>query len=200
MFSIMESNKVVTVYCDFTKLSNDSGTVPCLYSNIAKCIDFCFYEKTAALQKWIGYADVKSLPTFFYAQKTAQFSTKGVPVPFEYERLNIGKAMNVQKGIFTAPRSGVYFFAYSGVATLSAPNGYIDIALMVNGNPVGTAECHSKTGGNEWETYSLQSTIDLKAGDQVWLQIVVLNSAVIQDNNDHFTHFTGWMLQEHISP
>jgi hypothetical protein len=58
------------------------------------------------LQKWIGNAGVKSLPVIFYAQKNSKFSTQGVPIPFELERLNIGGAMNGKTGKFTAPRNG----------------------------------------------------------------------------------------------
>ncbi|EFX65556.1 vertebrate C1q and tumor necrosis factor-related protein-like protein [Daphnia pulex] len=175
LFSIMESNKIVNVYCDFTKPSNDS-----------------------ALQNWIGYADVKSLPTFFYVQKTAPFSTLGAPIPFEIERLNIGGAMNKTTGKFTAPRKGVYFFAFNGVGTLDKP-GYLDVGLMVNGVQIGRAECHSTTGG-EWETLTLQSTIELKTGDSVWLQILFSFGSYLQDNSDaQFNHFSGWLLQEYLS-
>jgi hypothetical protein len=152
------------------------------------------------LQKWIGYADVKSLPTYFYVQKTGPFSTSGVPIPFELERLNIGGAMNITTGKFTAPRKGVYFFAFSGVGVLDRP-GWVDVGLMVNGVQIGRAECHSTTGGGEWETLTLQSTIELKAGDSVWLQIVALQGAYLQDISERqFTHFSGWMLQEDLSP
>ncbi|XP_046637023.1 uncharacterized protein LOC124315387 isoform X4 [Daphnia pulicaria] len=177
LFSIMDSNKIVNVYCDFTKPSNDS-----------------------ALQKWIGYTDVKSLPTYFYVQKRSGFSTLGVPIPFEIERLNIGGAMNIKTGKFTAPRKGVYFFAFSGVSIADRP-GHFDLGLMVNGVQIGRAECASTTGGADWETLTLQSTIELKMGDLVWLQIIGSHWAYLQDNSEgQFTHFSGWLLQEDLSP
>jgi hypothetical protein len=161
---------------------------------------FFFPATKPALQKWIGYTDVKSLPTYFYVQKRSNFKTLGVPIPFETERLNIGGAMNIKTGKFTAPRKGVYFFAFSGVSVLDRP-GWLDVGLMVNGVQIGRAECHSNPGGGEWETLTLQSTIELKAGDSVWLQIVVLQGAYLQDIIDRqFTHFSGWMLQEDLSP
>jgi hypothetical protein len=154
----------------------------------------------AALQKWIGYTDVKSLPTYFYVQKRSGFSTLGVPIPFEIERLNIGGAMNIKTGKFTAPRKGVYFFAFSGVSIADRP-GHFDLGLMVNGVQIGRAECASTTGGADWETLTLQSTIELKMGDLVWLQIIGSHWAYLQDNSEgQFTHFSGWLLQEDLSP
>jgi hypothetical protein len=161
---------------------------------------FFLSRNKAALQKWIGYADVKSLPTYFYVQKRSGFSTFGVPIPFEIERLNIGGAMNITSGKFSAPRKGVYFFAFSGVGVIDRP-GHLDVGLMVNGVQIGRAECASRTDGGDWETLTLQSTIELKAGDSVWLQIVNLHSAYLQELNDgQFTHFSGWLLQEDLSP
>ncbi|EFX65567.1 C1q and tumor necrosis factor-related protein-like protein 3 [Daphnia pulex] len=152
-----------------------------------------------ALQNWIGYADVKSLPTYFYAQKTGPFGTSGVPIPFESETLNIGGAMNITTGKFTAPRKGVYFFAFNGVSILNQ-YGFVNLDLMVNGVQIGRAQCDSKVSGGEWETLTLQSTIELKAGDLVWLQILNLQGAFLQDQNPgHLTHFSGWMLQEYLS-
>jgi hypothetical protein len=51
----------------------------------------------------------------------------------------------------------------------------MDVALKVHGKEVGRAQRKSHVG-NEWETLALQSTMDLKAGDQVWLQIIGLSS------------------------
>ncbi|XP_046637796.1 uncharacterized protein LOC124316109 [Daphnia pulicaria] len=179
LFSIMESNKIVNVYCDFTKPSNDP-----------------------ALQKWIGYTDVKSLPTYFYAQKRSDFSTLGVPIPFELETLNVGGAMDTNTGKFKAPRKGVYFFAFSGVGVIAPGRGFLDVGLMVNGVHFGRANCDSNTG-QEWETLSFQSTIQLKAGDSVWLQIVGQESPtnILTDRgtDGQFTHFSGWLLQEELS-
>jgi hypothetical protein len=75
----------------------------------------------------------------------------------------------------------------------------MNVALMVNGKEVGSAQRKSHFS-NEWETLALQSTMDLKAGDQVWLQILVLSSIILHDESYHFTHFNGLILQEDISP
>jgi hypothetical protein len=161
---------------------------------------FFLSRNKAALQKWIGYADdVKSLPTYFYVKKNGPFSTFGVPIPFELERLNIGGAMNIQTGKFTAPRKGIYFFAFSGVGAFINGNNWLEVRLMVNGVQIGSTHCD---GNNEWEALTLQSTIELKMGDSVWLQIAGSQGAYLQNNSDEggYTNFSGWLLQEDLSP
>jgi hypothetical protein len=195
----MGSNKIQTVYCDFTKSPSDSGTANSK-TKIKYSVKSIFYKcNLIALQKWIGFADVQSLPTIFYVQKNGAFSIKNVPIPYEISVTNIGGAMDEKKGIFTAPRNGVYFFGFSGIGTFSSNWGWLDVSLMKNGNMVGVAECNSGTAGN-WETLSFQLTIQLKAGDQVWTQITEINNAVLHEDGRHFVHFNGYMLQEELSP
>ena len=198
----MGSNKIQTVYCDFTKSPSDSGT-----ANSKQKISFSvksIFKKcnSIALQKWIGFADVQSLPTIFYVQRNSDFSIRNVPIPYEISVTNIGGAMDEKKGIFTAPRNGVYFFGFSGIGLFSSPNwGWLDVSLMKNGNMVGVAECFSTQGtAGNWETLSFQLTIPLKAGDQVWTQIIEIGNAVLHDEGRHFVHFNGYMLQEELSP
>ncbi|KAI9563481.1 C1q-like adipose specific protein-like protein [Daphnia sinensis] len=63
VYSVIGSKSVETVFCDFFKAQNQQGF--------------------QTFQKWIGYADVKSLPTYFYVQRNSNFNTVGVPIPFQ---------------------------------------------------------------------------------------------------------------------
>ena len=38
------------------------------------------------------------------------FNTTETPIPFDLEVVNDGNAMDLASGIFTAPRTGIYFF------------------------------------------------------------------------------------------
>ena len=110
--------------------------------------------------------------------------------------------MNLQSGKFVAPRTGKYYFSTSGRAYFAASSGrYFIIQLFKNGAGIGSAHGDEiSTVDYQFENFSIQSTLDLKAGDEIWLQITVMPSGVyLTDDGNHFTHFTGWLLEEDIS-
>ncbi len=145
------------------------------------------YFLIVGFQTWIGHVDVKSSPVYFYVQKDNNFnmSNTNVPIPFEIERLNVGGAMNLTSGTFTAPRKGTYFFSFSGIS------GGADLNIFLNVNGSGLGMGHTST---PFDTLTQQSTLHLNAGDKVWVQSA--KAGYLHDNGNHYTHFTGWLLQE----
>jgi hypothetical protein len=146
---------------------------------------------------------VKSAPVYFYVQRSSEFAILNTPIPFTVARVNEGNAMNLATGKFTAPRNGIYFFAFTAEVNFPADSSsYVDlyIGIYLNGVKVGSGENEdANTVSNQNEQVTLQSTLNLKIGDQVWVQIWRMSSgAGLVDGSDHYTHFTGFMLQEEI--
>jgi hypothetical protein len=108
--------------------------------------------------------------------------------------------MNLQTGKFTAPRKGKYFFSAFGSAGIlaSSTRFYGDIYIVLNGNRIG-GSCPDDTANvNQWESFTLQSTLNLQAGDQIWWEIVYMTPGFsIRPNG--FNHFTGFLLEEDIT-
>ena len=158
---------------------------------------FLIYE---GFQKWIGFEDIISSPTYFNVQKTINFDQTNTPIPFEIERLNVGEAMNLQTGKFTAPRTGKYFFSLSGLGYFPASSSNLDmyIYLLKGGSLIANAYSGSTSPGGQFETFSLQSTLQLQVGEQIWVEINRMSPGAFLDGNG-FTHFTGWLLQEDVS-
>jgi hypothetical protein len=119
--------------------------------------------------------------------------------------VNEGNAMDLTSGKFTAPRPGIYFFSFTGVAYLSSLSSRVDFDsnLYLNGNQIGRS--HVVEGNppvNQLNPFTLQSTLNLKNGDQVWVTIWYTSSSsssLFDSSNVHFTHFTGFMLEEEIA-
>jgi len=117
-------------------------------------------------------------------------------MPWEYKRLNEGEAMNLANGIFTVPVNGIYHFEFSGIKDESAP--YLYVILQVNGTRIGDAGTGFGNNTGTYESYSLTASLRLKAGDRVNLYNVA--DSVLFDGGATRTHFTGWLVEEDLSP
>ena len=152
-----------------------------------------FDYNSAGFQTDIGQEKVTH-PVYFYVHKNSLTTIPGV-IKFEIARLNIGNAMDIKTGIFTAPRSGVYFFLFSGLKAVNNNGDRLEIRLQINGSfNVALAwfsNVASFFGGG------LHSTLRLNAGDTVAL---VLQLGVLYDNPwDYYSHFSGWLLEEDLA-
>ncbi|EFX78423.1 hypothetical protein DAPPUDRAFT_320383 [Daphnia pulex] len=149
----------------------------------------------------IGFEDVKSSPTYFYVQIfNLSFDQPNVPIPFDTARLKVGGSMNLQTGIFTVPRKGKYFFSASGIGFILASSArfWVDIHIMRNGNRIGSSSPDDTANFRQWEQFSLQSTLNLQPGDQIWWEIGYMNAGFKISHNG-FNHFTGFLLEEEIT-
>jgi hypothetical protein len=166
-----------------------------LFLLVIVCLILLFTDK----QKWIGYADVKSTPVHFYVQRNSPFNKTETPIPFDLALVNEGNAMDLRSGKFTAPRPGIYFFSFVGVAHLTSSSfAWFYSDLFLNGNRIGSSRVRENVNPvNQWSPLTLQSTLNLKKGDQVWVQFTYSGS-YLHDSGNHFTHFTGFMLEEEI--
>ena len=112
--------------------------------------------------------------------------------------------MNLSSGKFTAPRTGTYFFSFTGLIGYPTPCSsvcFLELGLYLNGNMIGKSwNDEANTVGFQEVPLILQSTLNLQTGDQVWLQIIYITSgAVLFESSSKVTTFTGWLLQENIS-
>jgi hypothetical protein len=142
---------------------------------------------------------VKSAPVHFYVQRNSSFDTTNTPISFSSARVNEGNAISLPTGKFTSPRTGTYFFFFTGVATFPVSAGRAQLGLYLNGGEIGKSVIEkANVLLRQWSVLSLQSTLSLKSGDQVWVQMDVTSWSYMYDSSDHLTHFTGFMLDEEI--
>lgn len=151
-----------------------------------------------ANQTWIGAMDVKTQQVLFSVKRTTNYNSPKSVIPFQKEILNIGNAMNTSSGIFTAPVSGTYYFAFSALKLDAAtPNTYI--FFQKNGVTLTATYSNNVNGNLEYNTLGTQILLNLKAGDYVNLY---LNSGALFDSSavqDSYTVFSGWLESQDLA-
>jgi C1q domain len=98
--------------------------------------------------------------------------------------------MNITSGIFTAPKSGIYSFSFTGLKDWQA--NPLSVLLYHNTNWITTAYGAGAAG---YLTADLSSILSLKFGDQIRL---VLGYGQLFDGDAHYTNFIGMLLQEEM--
>ena len=64
----------------------------------------------------IGYNDVKtSAGVYFSVKRKTTYIIKNTVLPYDDADVNVGGAMNIATGVFTAPTSGRYHFSFHGL-------------------------------------------------------------------------------------
>ncbi len=111
--------------------------------------------------------------------------------------------MNLTSGIFTAPRPGIYFFSFTGHAEFpfsSFSVVQLRVGLYLNGDRIGLGFVSESNTAGQDSPLTLQSTLNLNSNDQVWVAIyyAATEAYLYDDNSWHYTHFTGFMLEEEI--
>jgi hypothetical protein len=149
----------------------------------------------------MGFTNVQSVPTYFFVTKdSSSFNSLHIPIPFSTAKLNIGGALNLSSGKFTAPRTGTYFFSFIGMIGFPTTSSSVPaFTLGIYSNGIGIAwgwTDEANTVVTQEVPLVLQSTVNLQAGDQVWLQITSISTGVILYQ---VPAFTGWLLQENLS-
>lgn len=152
-------------------------------------------------EKWIGFADVKSAPTFFHVQRSTEFREGGVPIPFEYFFINKGEGNNLGSGIFSATRTGTYFFSLASLAILSADSSSSQsfvLSLYKNDEIIDYDGAELSVGNNntQFAVLTIQTMLELKSDDEISLKI---SSKSPESYLLYVRYFSGWMLEEKLS-
>ncbi|CAL8372103.1 cerebellin 18 [Gadus morhua] len=119
--------------------------------------------------------------------------TTNVPIPYTLIATNDGNGYNPALGIFTAPRAGVYSFAYTVYSSVGTTGArlYHNIQLMLNGEVV--ASTWEDNREDTEDSGSQVVVLQMRRGCQVYMEMVSGRSLAGNTRNA-YNHFSGYLV------
>ncbi|XP_048768401.2 multimerin-1-like [Ostrea edulis] len=122
----------------------------------------------------------------FNAKASSTHSISGqTRATFNSVDLNIGGGYNAAKGIFTAPKSGIYVFEWT-IMTYASKTAYT--ALKVNGKQNALSHCHNNNHGIYMFCTKL-TIVRMEAGQEAWIYSWSGTSYIYGSNISSFSGF-----------
>ena len=138
----------------------------------------------------IGFNDIKTAAgVYFYVGRNVNYYANNTVVPYNVQHLNIGGAINLKTGVFTAPTNGRYFFSFTAHSWTTSSEGN-RIRFRVNGTIVARSFSPVKQ-----HNLPISAMLNLKKGDKV---DVFFADGSLWDNNQFYTQFSGILLEEDL--
>ncbi|XP_062605139.1 complement C1q tumor necrosis factor-related protein 6-like [Saccostrea cucullata] len=120
------------------------------------------------------------------AKGSTQSLSVGNIVMFGDVDLNIGGGFNAVKGIFTAPKTGVYVFDWT---TMTDGNKAAYTSLVLNGKRRAYNQCGNNSRGVNMSC-SKMAVVRMEVGDKAWIDGFHRTSSVYNT----YSSFSGYML------
>ncbi|XP_044057283.1 complement C1q-like protein 4 [Siniperca chuatsi] len=113
-------------------------------------------------------------------------------IVYKHVFLNLGGGYNVQTGIFTVPRSGVYSLALTVFSDAGSPGNSLAACagLQVNGQLVAGSRDQNKN--DQEDSATIVVVLHLKAGNQVAVNLPI--GCFLCDDNSHYNTFSAFLL------
>ncbi|XP_062570310.1 cerebellin-1-like [Saccostrea cucullata] len=112
---------------------------------------------------------------------------------FDSVLTNVGHGNNKHSGIFTAPHTGIYVFAWT---VYCDPHGYIFSQIAINSNLVG-ASFTDAYDSTYTQTSNGLIVVEINEGDTVFIRTHPTNSnkgRITSNPVEHRTSFSGWKI------
>ena len=149
---------------------------------------------------YIAVLKAKDVSVAFYAYLANDLVnlTARTSLTFSGIRTNVGNAYDPAHGVFVAPVSGTYNFAFTGSAQPQSQDHGVHIFLKKNG--VNELYVFFDHNDKKWIQHGSSAILHLARGDRIWLETGdiwgsnILGGSRASDNAYH-SHFSGFLIQ-----
>ncbi|XP_041662327.1 complement C1q-like protein 4 [Cheilinus undulatus] len=113
-------------------------------------------------------------------------------IRYQHVFINLGDGYDLNTGIFTVPRSGVYSLALTVYSDAGSPGNSLAACagLLVNGQVV--AGPRERNMQDQEDSATIVLAVHLKAGDKVAVNLPI--GCFLCDDSSHYNTFTGFLL------